>query len=53
MTLIIYFHMSRYRDFKTYYTRYIQPHLRGEFPYLVSYSRFVELMPLALLPLCL
>jgi len=52
MTIIIYFHMSRYRDFKTYYTQYVQRHLRGEFPHLVSYTRFVELMPLALLPLC-
>lgn len=52
MTIIIYFHMSRYRDFKTYYTQYVQRHLRGEFPHLVSYPRFVELMPLALWPLC-
>ena len=53
MTIIIYFHMSRYRDFKTFYTQYVQRHLRGEFPDLVSYTRFVELMPLALWPLCL
>jgi hypothetical protein len=53
MTIIIYFHMSRYRDFKTYYTQYVQRHLRGEFPNLVSYSRFVERMPSALWPLCL
>ena len=53
MTILIYFHISRYRDFKTYYTRYVQRHLRSEFPDLVSYNRFVELMPLTLLPLCL
>ena len=53
MTLIIYFQMSRYRDFKSYYTQYVQRHLRGEFPNLVSYTRFVELMPPALRPLCL
>ena len=52
MTIIIYFHMSRYRDFKTYYTRYVQRHLHGEFPNLVSYTRFVELMPPTLWPLC-
>ncbi len=52
MTIIIYVHTSRYRDFKTYYTEYVQRHLRGEFPNLVSYSRFVELIPLALWPLC-
>ena len=53
MTIIIYFHLSRYRDFKTYYTQYVQRHLHGEFPNLVSYTRFVELMPTALQPLCL
>ena len=53
MTILIYFHKSRYRDFKTYYTRYVRRHLRSEFPDLVSYNRFVELMPLTLLPLCL
>lgn len=53
MTIIIYFHMSRYRDFKTYYTQYVMKHLQGEFPHLVSYTRFVELMPSALWPLCL
>lgn len=53
MTIIIHFHRSRYRDFKTYYTQYVQMHLRGEFPNLVSYTRFVELMPTVLLPLCL
>ena len=53
MTIIIYFQMSHYRDFKSYYTQYVHKHLRGEFPNLVSYSRFVELMPLTLWPLCL
>lgn len=52
MTILIYFHMSRYRDFKTYYTQYVQKHLRSEFPDLVSYGRFVELTPQSLLPLC-
>jgi hypothetical protein len=42
----------RYRDFKTYYTRYVLGHLRGEFPHLVSYTRFVELIPSVLVPLC-
>ena len=53
MTIIIYFHQSRYRDFKTYYTQYVLKRLRPEFPNLVSYTRFVELMPSALQPLCL
>jgi hypothetical protein len=36
MTLVIHFHQSRYRDFKTDYTRYVQVYLRPEFPHLVS-----------------
>jgi hypothetical protein len=51
MTLVILFHQSHYRDFKAFYTEYVQKHLRQEFPGLVSYNRFVELMPRILLPL--
>jgi transposase len=52
MTLIIHFHQSNYRHFKAYYTKHVMVQLRSEFPDLVSYNRFVELMPAALLPLC-
>ena len=52
MTIMIHFHQSRYRDFKSYYTRHVQEHLRSEFPELVSYERFVALMPGVLVPLC-
>ena len=52
MTIIIHFHQSHYRDFKTYYLEYVCLQLRGEFPNLVSYNRFVELMPRVLIPLC-
>jgi len=52
MTILVYFHRSHYRDFKHYYTAYVTGHLRPYFPALVSYSRFVELMPPALGPLC-
>ena len=52
MTLIVAFHRSGYRTFKGFYTQHVQPHLRTEFPYLVSCNRFVELMPQALGPLC-
>lgn len=51
MTIIIYFHRSHYRDFKAYYLQYVQAHLRSEFPRLVSYNRFVELMTRSLVPL--
>jgi len=52
MTIIIWFHMSSYRTFKDYYIKHVCKHLRSEFPDLVSYNRFVELMSGALLPLC-
>ena len=51
MTILILFHQSHYRTFKAYYTEYVQRHLRSEFPTLVSYQRFVELMPTVLVPL--
>jgi hypothetical protein len=52
MTLLIHFHQSHYRDFKAYYKQYVCVQLRREFPGLVSYTRFVDYMPCALLPLC-
>lgn len=52
MTIIIGFHASGYRTFKAYYEQEIQRHHRAEFPKLVSYNRFLELMPSTLLPLC-
>ena len=51
MTVVILFHQSHYRNFKAFYTEHVQKHLRREFPKLVSYNRFVELMPRVLLPL--
>jgi hypothetical protein len=51
MTIMIHFHQSHYRDFKAYYTEHVMKHLKSEFPGLVSYNRFVELMPMALIPL--
>jgi hypothetical protein len=52
MTIIVLFHSSGYRNFKTFYTQHVMKHLRWAFPKLVSYNRFVELMPSALVPLC-
>jgi hypothetical protein len=37
VTIIIYFHQSRYRNFKAYYIEHVCQHLRSEFPNLVSY----------------
>src|ERR1044072_2569833 len=52
MTIIVWFQQSGYRTFKDYYRKEVCLHLRDEFPQLVSYNRFVELMPAALVPLC-
>ena len=51
MTIVIYFHLMRYRDFKHYYLFHVCRNMRAEFPRLVSYNRFVELMQSCLLPL--
>ena len=51
MTIIVHFHQSHYRNFKAYYIQHVQVNLRSAFPDLVSYNRFVELMPRALIPL--
>jgi hypothetical protein len=51
MTILIHFHQSHYRTFKAYYIEQVQAHLTGEFPHLVSYQRFVALMPSVLVPL--
>lgn len=52
MTILIHFHQSHYRNFKAYYTEYVQERLRKAFPGLVSYTRFVEFIPSVLVPLC-
>lgn len=52
MTIMVHFHQSYYRHFKAYYTQHVQLKLRSEFPTLVSYGRFVQLMPSVLVPLC-
>lgn len=51
MTIIVLFHFSGYRTFKHYYLDLVGSHISWAFPHLVSYNRFVEMMPSALLPL--
>ena len=43
MTLLIAFHQSGYRTLKHFYEKHVCVYWRGEFPHLVSYSRFVRL----------
>lgn len=52
MTIVIHFHQASYRNFKAYYQQYVCVRLRGAFPNLVSYNRFVELMDSVTLHLC-
>ncbi len=51
MTVMIFFHNSPFKNFKHYYLYYIRTFYKGEFPSIVSYSRFVQLMPRLFLPL--
>ncbi len=52
MTIVVQFQRSGYRCFKHFYLKSIVRHYRLFFPKIVSYNRFVELMPKALLALC-
>lgn len=52
LTILIAFHQSAYRHFKAFYTEMVCGYWRDAFPRLVSYQRFVEWMPSALMPLC-
>jgi transposase len=52
MTLLVFFHASHYRTFKHFYQGHMLAQGRAEFPGLPSYTRFVELIPMTLLPLC-
>ena len=51
MTILIHFHQSHYRTFKAYYTEHVQVHLSKEFPHLISYQRFIALIPSVLVAL--
>jgi hypothetical protein len=52
MTLVILFHVTRYRDFKTFYTQHVRRFLTAEFPQLVSYTRMLSIKKECLIPLC-
>ena len=48
MTILIIYHLSGYNHFKLYYTKHIIVHQRKDYPDIVSYNRFVEIMKFAL-----
>ncbi len=51
MTLLVYFHISGYRNFKDYYLKHVMVYMKQAFPNLPSYKRFVALITRAMLPL--
>lgn len=53
MTIIIFFHLSNYRTFKSYYCDFISNRFSKYFPNLVSYNRFIELMEITTWPIIL
>lgn len=52
ITILIIFHLMRYRDLKHFYINHVQRHMKSEFPVTVSYNRFVELHRKVFLPMC-
>lgn len=50
LTIVIAFHLSHFRDFKAFY-EYLRAYHLQDFPNLISYNRFVELMPRLIVPL--
>jgi len=53
MTIMVLFHLSNFKDIKHFYLFYVKEHLKAEFPRLVSYNRFVELMQTVIFPLAI
>lgn len=53
VTIQILFQMIGYRNFKTFYTGFLQIYWKQYFPKLPSYQRFVELINRAIFPLTL
>ncbi len=51
IALVVCFHISGYRTFKWFYTRFVQKFWLSEFPGLPSYNRFVEIMADVLTPI--
>lgn len=51
LTIVVHFHQIGFRNFKAFYLVYVWQHLRSEFPKLLSYTRFVQLMPHLVTPM--
>ena len=51
LTIIVHFHQSHHRNFKHCYTDYVRVYLSSDFPELVSYTRFLEIMSEVTVPM--
>jgi len=51
MTIVVMFHLSRYRTFKDFYITCILLRYKSYFPKALSYNRFIEIKKYATLPL--
>ena len=49
MTILVMFHVSNYRNFKYYYLNIVLDNSKSLFPKAVSYNRFIELIPSAII----
>ena len=52
MTILVLFHQLRYRQIKAFYYHHMLGMMKRAFPNLPSYSRFIELVPRSIMPLC-
>lgn len=50
ITLLAYYHHSGYKNFQYYYQRLVLAQMKSYFPKLLSYNRFIELIPRQLTP---
>jgi hypothetical protein len=51
ITILVLFHLKRFRDLETFYTCYIQVYCKKDFPKTVSCNRFVELQQKVIVPM--
>lgn len=53
LTIMVIFHVSPCKVFKYFYLHYLPHAHKQDFPNLISYNRFVQLMPRLFVPLCI
>ncbi|MDD4591022.1 MAG: hypothetical protein PHG06_11435 [Parabacteroides sp.] len=53
IAMMICFQCGMFQNFKNYYLFYICQHMKSYFPNAVSYNRFIELQPRAIVPFML